>query len=114
MPPHLLTWARTLDLVGLDDDLALAVRHFLSRNRQLREPARSRLGHTLARQVAVVTNPPPPAHTAGWAYLAAVLAERHRRAALRLAQRRPGLYELHRLGVVARGLVAKAAIHQGG
>jgi len=88
MPPHLAGWARTLDLVGLDDDLALAVRHFLARNRQLKEPARSRLGYQLARQVAAVTNPPPPPGTPGWAYLAAVLAERHRRAALRLAATR--------------------------
>jgi uncharacterized RDD family membrane protein YckC len=85
MPPQLAGWARTLDLAGLDDDLALAVRHFLARNRQLREPARSRLGFALAQQVAAVTNPPAPPGTPGWAYLAAVLAERHRRSAVRLA-----------------------------
>jgi len=84
MPPHLAPWAQTLDLVGLDDDLALAVRHFLARNRQLREPARHQLGYALARQVAAVTNPPPPPGTPGWAYLAAVLAERHRRAVVRI------------------------------
>lgn len=86
MPPELAYWARTLDLVGLDDDLALAVRHFLARNRSLKEPARSRLGYLLARQVAAVTNPPPPPNTPGWAYLAAVLAERHRRASVRLTE----------------------------
>jgi uncharacterized RDD family membrane protein YckC len=85
MPPRLAMWASTLDLVGLDDELALAVRHFLARNRQLKEPARTRLGSTLAAQVAAVTNPPPPPGTPGWAYLAAVLAERHRRSATRLA-----------------------------
>lgn len=88
MPPQLAYWAPTLDLVGLDDDLALAVRHFLARNRALKEPARSRLGYLLARQVAAVTNPPPPPNTPGWAYLAAVLAERHRRASWRLAEAR--------------------------
>lgn len=88
MPPPLAYWARTLDLAGLDDDLALAVRHFLARNRQLKEPARSRLGYLLARQVAAVTNPPAPQGTPGWAYLAAVLAERHRRAAARLTETR--------------------------
>jgi uncharacterized RDD family membrane protein YckC len=86
MPPPLAAWAATLDLAGLDDDLALAVRHFLARNRRLREPARTRLGHSLARQVAAVTKPPPPAGTPGWAYLAAVHAERHARAMRRLAQ----------------------------
>ena len=88
MPPGLGEWAATLDLAGLDDDLALAVRHFLARNRQIREPARSQLGQRLAREVAAVTNPPPPPGTPGWAYLAAVHAERHR-ARPAPARRRP-------------------------
>jgi uncharacterized RDD family membrane protein YckC len=85
MPPALAAWAATLDLAGLDDDLALAVRSFLARNRRLREPARSVLGERLVREVAAVTNPPPPAGTPAWMYLAAVHAERHRRAMLQLA-----------------------------
>jgi uncharacterized RDD family membrane protein YckC len=85
MPPGLAGWASTLDLAGLDDDLALAVRHFLARNRRFREPARTRLGQQLAREVAHVTSPPPPPGTPGWAYLAAVHAERHARAMRRLA-----------------------------
>lgn len=88
MPPPLAAWAATLDLAALDDDLALAVRHFLARNRRLREPARTRLGQSLARQVAAVTKPPPPPGTPGWAYLAAVHAERHARAMRRLAEMR--------------------------
>jgi uncharacterized RDD family membrane protein YckC len=88
MPPYLAGWAALLDLTGLDDDLALAVRHFLARNRQLREPARSRLGYALAVEVAARTTPPPPPGLPGWAYLAAVLAERHRRAAGRLVAAR--------------------------
>jgi uncharacterized RDD family membrane protein YckC len=62
MPPELAQWAATLDLAALDDDLALAVRHFLARNRGIREPARTRLGHRLAQEVAAVTNPPRPRH----------------------------------------------------
>jgi len=85
MPPQLARWAALLDLTGLDDELALAVRHFLARNRQISEPARSRLGYSLAVEVASCTTPPPPRGVPGWAYLAAVLAERHRRAAFRLA-----------------------------
>ena len=85
MPPGLASWAATLDLAGLDDDLALAVRHFLARNRTLREPARTQLGQLLAREVASVTNPPPPPDAPGWAYLAAVHAERHQRAVRQLA-----------------------------
>jgi hypothetical protein len=86
MPPYLVGWAGTLDLTGLDDELALAVRHYLARNRSLREPARTRLGYALATDVAACTTPPAPPGTPGWAYLAAVIAERHRRSAFRLAQ----------------------------
>ncbi|WP_246278064.1 RDD family protein [Phytohabitans rumicis] len=88
MPLPLATWAATLDLTGLDDDLALAVRHFLARGHGLAEPERSRLGRALAAEVAATTTPPPPPGVPGWAYLAAVLAERHRRAAHRLARAR--------------------------
>jgi uncharacterized RDD family membrane protein YckC len=88
MPPHLAAWASLLDLTGLEDELALSVRHFLSRNRQISEPSRSRLGFTLAREVAACTTPPPPPNVPGWMYLAAVLAERHRRSAQRLASAR--------------------------
>jgi uncharacterized RDD family membrane protein YckC len=84
MPPPLAGWAALLDLTGLNDELALAVRHFLARNREIKEPARSRLGRALANEVAACTTPPPPPGVPGWAYLAAVLAERHRRAAHRL------------------------------
>jgi uncharacterized RDD family membrane protein YckC len=88
MPPALAGWATTLDLTGLSDDLALAVRHYLARNREIREPFRSRVGYGLAIEVASCTTPPAPPGTPGWAYLAAVLAERHRRALLRLAAAR--------------------------
>lgn len=88
MPLPLVSWASTLDLTGLDDDLALAVRHFLARGHRLSEPERSRLGQALASEVAAATTPPPPPGVPGWAYLAAVLAERHRRAAHRLARAR--------------------------
>jgi uncharacterized RDD family membrane protein YckC len=60
MPPQLAGWARTLDLTGLDDGLALAVRHFLARNRQIAEPFRTRLGFSLAVDVAARHAPPPP------------------------------------------------------
>jgi uncharacterized RDD family membrane protein YckC len=84
MPPQLGAWASTLDLTGLPDDLALAVRHFLARNRRLAEPFRSRLGYALAAEVSARTTPPPPFGVPGWVYLAAVIAERHRRSAGRL------------------------------
>src|SRR5207249_11289794 len=76
------------DPPGLDHELALTVRHYLARNREIREPARSRLGYSLASEVAACTTPPPPPGTPGWAYLAAILAERNRRAVRRPAQAR--------------------------
>ena len=85
MPPELAGWAGLLDLTGLDDELALAVRHFLARNRRIATPVRDRLGFQLATEVSRCTTPPPPPQVPGWLYLAAVLAERHRRAAQRLA-----------------------------
>ena len=85
MPPELAGWAATLDLAALDDNLALSVRQYLARNRQIREPARTQLGQALAREVAAVTNPPAPPGVPGWAYLAAVHAERHRRSQRQLA-----------------------------
>jgi uncharacterized RDD family membrane protein YckC len=85
MPAGMAMWAATLDLTGLDDDLALAVRNYLARNRAIREPARTTLGRRLAQEVAAVTNPPPPPNTPGWVYLAAVHAERHQRSMRQLA-----------------------------
>ncbi|WP_307803782.1 RDD family protein [Micromonospora echinofusca] len=85
MPPGLAAWAGTLDLAGLDDDLALAVRHFLVRVPELREPARGLLTQRLMAEVAAVVRPAPPPGVPPWAYLAAVHAERHRRARHRLA-----------------------------
>ncbi|MFC7547952.1 RDD family protein [Plantactinospora sp. GCM10030261] len=84
MPPALAGWAATLDLAGLDDDLALTVRHFLHRATGLREPARTRLANQLMAEVAAVTRPAPPANVHPAVYLAAVHAERHHRAARRL------------------------------
>ncbi|WP_167667535.1 RDD family protein [Micromonospora narathiwatensis] len=86
--PPLLGWAGTLDLTRLDDGLALAVRQYLGRVHQLAEPDRTRLGRELWAEVAAVTSPPPPWVAPAPAYLAAVLAERGRRAAYRLGRTR--------------------------
>jgi uncharacterized RDD family membrane protein YckC len=98
-PPMLTAWAATLDLTDLSDQLALAARHFLARSRGLRDPYRTRLGEALSTEIRACTTPPPPPNTPGWAYLAAIVGERHRRAAYRLARSRaahaslwPGLF----------------------
>lgn len=82
MPPPLASWAQTLDLARLPDDLALSVRSFLARAPQMSDSARAELGNRLATAVGSMTAPPPPPGTPGWAYLTAVLAERRRRAEL--------------------------------
>ncbi len=87
MPAPLALWATRLDLTGVSDELALAVRHYLARAARFAEPHRSRLGTELATEVAARATPAPPPGTPAWAYLAAVLAERHRRASVRTAGR---------------------------
>ncbi|MDT5032228.1 MAG: hypothetical protein QOC94_2399 [Actinoplanes sp.] len=80
MPPHLAPWAAALDLSDLDDDLALAGRNFLARLTDIREPQRSRFAYTLANEVGARIRQAPPPGTPMWVFLAAVLAERRRRA----------------------------------
>lgn len=84
--PALVGWARTLDLTRLDDGLALDVRQLLSRGPWMVGPARERLAAALWAEVAAVTSPPPPPGLPEWAYLEAVLSERHRRTRHRLAR----------------------------
>ncbi|MFG1928025.1 RDD family protein [Cryptosporangium sp. NPDC048952] len=88
MPPELARWARDLDLAGIDDALAMTLRQFLTRSGGMRAEARASLGRRLADEVYHSTTPPPPPGTPAWAYLTAVLAERRRREADRLAARR--------------------------
>ncbi|MER7889188.1 RDD family protein [Micromonospora sp. NPDC094482] len=86
--PPLVSWAYTLDLTRLDDELALAARHYLARVHQLVEPDRTRLARGLWTEVAAVTTPPPPLAASETVYLAAVLGERHRRAMHRMRRTR--------------------------
>jgi uncharacterized RDD family membrane protein YckC len=85
IPPQLAGWATGLELSGLPADLALAARSYLTRYPQLAPAVRDRMGAQLAAEVAAVVTPAPPPGTPPWAYLAAVLSERGRREAERLA-----------------------------
>jgi uncharacterized RDD family membrane protein YckC len=80
MPPQLAGWAAELDLSGLDDELALAARHYLARSGQIRQPQHDRFAHSLAQEIAAKISQPPPPGTPAWMFLSAVLAERRRRA----------------------------------
>jgi uncharacterized RDD family membrane protein YckC len=86
MPAELAGWAVSADLGRLPDRLALAVRQFLNRTTTLHEGSRYQLGTRLANEVARYVAPPPPAGSHPERFLAAVLAERHRRDLNRLYQ----------------------------
>ena len=84
VPPGLEGWARSLDLAGLGDGLALSARQFLARADALTDAARAELGQRLTDAVLGAVTPPPPPGTSGWDVLQAVVGERRRREAERL------------------------------
>jgi uncharacterized RDD family membrane protein YckC len=84
MPPQLAGWAAELDLSGLDDQLALAARHYLARSGEIRQPQNGRFAQSLAQEIAEKIAQQPPAGTPAWMFLTAVLAERRRRAGSRV------------------------------
>ena len=85
VPPQLAAWATGLELTRLPDDLALTARTFLTRSYEMAPHVRERMAATLATEFSQVVTPPAPPGTPAWAYLAAVLSERGRREAQRLA-----------------------------
>lgn len=100
MPPHLGEWAMRADISALPPSLAVAVRQFLARAAQLSPAVRDRIGRQLYRSVMDHVSPPPPPSHHEWV-LVAVLADRRRRDAERLARedsRRARLVPPDRLG----------------
>lgn len=85
MPPGAEQWARTLELALLDDELALAARQYLTRYEDFAPAMAAQLGQRIAARVSAQVTPPPPPGYPPYVYLSAVLAERRRREALRLA-----------------------------
>jgi uncharacterized RDD family membrane protein YckC len=82
VPWQLQGWAMSLDLTRFDDQLALSVRHFVTRANDMTFAARVSLENDLANRVLAVVAPPPPMPVPPSAVLMTVLAERRRRADL--------------------------------
>lgn len=89
MPAPLTGWAARLELSGVPDDLALAIRQYLARWQSLRPEARESVGQDLAHEVAQRIGEPVPQGVPVWAYLMAVLAERRDRASRNWEHRPP-------------------------
>jgi uncharacterized RDD family membrane protein YckC len=89
MPPGLETWARSLELSGLSDELATSARRYLTRWAELAPEVQHAMGARIAANVASCVTPPPPPNLPPYPYLAAVLAERRRRTEAWLAARVP-------------------------
>jgi uncharacterized RDD family membrane protein YckC len=83
MPPQLAWWAASLQLSGLSAEQAEVARQFLARATQLDPHIRDLMAHRVAGDVLSHVAPPPPRGTPPQLALAAVLAERHRRALAR-------------------------------
>jgi uncharacterized RDD family membrane protein YckC len=84
MPPHLAAWAADADIARLPDGLAMAVRQFLMRAPLLSPHSRATLGVQLRDEVVAYLAPQPPVGTHPELVLAAVIADRRRRDAIRL------------------------------
>ena len=95
MPPHLAAWAASADVAALPTELTLAVRQFVMRASTLDPVRRAQLGAMLTRQVSAYVAPPPPVGTHPEYFMAAVLAERRQRDAVRLADQRALRQRLH-------------------
>ena len=84
MPPQLAPWAAGADIARLPDGLAMAVRQFLMRAPRLGAESRAALGAQLRDEVAMYVAPQPPVGSHPELVLAAVMADRRRRDAIRL------------------------------
>jgi uncharacterized RDD family membrane protein YckC len=86
MPPHLAAWATSADITQLPDDLAMAVRTFLPAAPTMTPASREEMGRRLLAEMSLYVSPPPPPGSHPEYVLAAILADRRRRDAQRLAR----------------------------
>lgn len=89
MPPPLASWAASLELSQLPEEVATAARQYLMRWHDLAPRIQHEMGVRIATQVASYVSPAAPAGTPAHAYLSAVLAERRRRDQARLMRQSP-------------------------
>ena len=73
------SWAAGADVASLPTGLALGVRQFLGRARDLDPTTRQAVGGRLAEQVSAYVAPAPPTGTPPYDFLAAVVATRRER-----------------------------------
>ncbi len=86
MPLQLSAWAAGADIARLPDGLAMAVRTFLMRAPRLSAQSRTTLGLQLRDDVLTYVAPQPPVGVHPELVLAAIIADRRRRDAIRLAR----------------------------
>jgi uncharacterized RDD family membrane protein YckC len=86
MPPPLGQWAMQADIATLPPSLAIAMRQFLGRSNQLAPAVRDRVGRELFVAAMKHVSPAPPPMIHHEHVLAAILADRRRRDAQRLAR----------------------------
>ncbi|GGK54956.1 RDD family protein [Nocardia camponoti] len=75
-PPWLVNWAKMVDLTGITDEHAAAMRKYLARMRTLTPAAQHHLGTTLVESVCAAGRAPIPAGYPPFHVLGAVLARR--------------------------------------
>jgi len=108
MPPQLAPWAAALELSLLPDNLAMAVRQYLTRFWELAARVRDEMGRRLTDEVMTYVSPPPPPGLRPEIYLSAVLAERRHREERRLAER-----AARRAAIARRGLPLTVTVPPG-
>ncbi len=86
MPVFLDGWARGADIATMPDALAMGVRQFLARAQTLSPQARVRFGQQLYADTLRYVSPSPPTGAHPEYVLAAVMADRRRRDAEKLAR----------------------------
>ncbi|MEU4404625.1 RDD family protein [Streptosporangium sp. NPDC023963] len=86
MPPPLASWAATLELSRLPEQVAATARQYLMRWHDLTPAVQHEMGVRIATEMSAFVSPPAPPGVPPFAYLTAVLAERRRREQARLSQ----------------------------